>query len=149
MILDNILHAEKYNSLHPLFKRVFEYLFSNDFTKIDDGVYTLVENELFVTISHENLRSKEVAFLESHKEFIDVQFLLSGEEQFGFSSINNCRIARGVYDDSRDISFWDDTPQNYVTLSPGKFVVFYPDDAHAPLIGDGSVRKIVIKIRLA
>ena len=33
------------------------------------------------------------------------------------------------------------------TLSPGEFVIFFPEDAHAPCIGEGVIRKMVAKVR--
>ena len=32
------------------------------------------------------------------------------------------------------------------TLVPGEFIIFSPEDGHAPLIGEGEIKKIIIKV---
>jgi YhcH/YjgK/YiaL family protein len=50
------------------------------------------------------------------------------------------------YDEEKDFGLFSDPPENWVTVTPGKFAIFFPEDAHAPLISDGIIRKAVIKI---
>ena len=148
MIFDNILFAEKYYSIHKHFEAAFEFL-SQDLSKLKNDRYNIVgTNEVYATISENTLREKNNAPLESHKRYIDIQFLIRGDEKFGVSAINYCRIVRKQYNSDNDIAFWDDTPMSYVNLIPNDFVIFFPNDAHAPLIGDGNVRKVVIKIEV-
>ena len=47
----------------------------------------------------------------------------------------------------KDIQFFDDVPQTYYTLCPGQFTVLFPEDGHAPMVGEGIVRKIIFKVR--
>ena len=54
------------------------------------------------------------------------------------------------YDEKRDIEFFDCEPETWLTLQPGEFALFFPNDAHAPLVGgEKSIRKAVFKIRVA
>ncbi|MFR5871384.1 MAG: YhcH/YjgK/YiaL family protein [Alistipes sp.] len=87
--------------------------------------------------------------LEAHDRYIDVQIPLRvrGEERFGWRPRERCILPRGEFDEAADIVFFDDKPSCYVSLHPGEFVVFFPEDAHAPLIGSGNVRKAILKIR--
>ena len=52
------------------------------------------------------------------------------------------------YDSENDFELFHDTPTTYFSLTPGEFVVFLPQDAHAPLIGSGELRKIIFKIAI-
>ena len=45
------------------------------------------------------------------------------------------------------ITFYRDPVEMVFTLSPGEFVIFFPEDAHAPCIGEGVIRKMVAKVR--
>jgi beta-galactosidase beta subunit len=36
----------------------------------------------------------------------------------------------------------------YFGLTDNQFAIFYPEDVHAPMIGDGVIKKLVIKIKL-
>ena len=47
-----------------------------------------------------------------------------------------------------DIEFFFDPPQTYLALKPNMFALFFPGDAHAPMISDGAVHKCVVKVRV-
>ncbi|MBP8115537.1 MAG: YhcH/YjgK/YiaL family protein, partial [Chitinophagaceae bacterium] len=36
----------------------------------------------------------------------------------------------------------------YFQLTNGQFVIFFPEDVHAPMIGEGDIKKLVIKVKL-
>ena len=36
----------------------------------------------------------------------------------------------------------------YFTLNAGQFVVFFPEDVHAPGSSDGKIKKLVIKVKI-
>ena len=46
-----------------------------------------------------------------------------------------------------DILLFDDVPQTFYTMRPGQFTVLFPEDGHAPMVGEGTVRKIIVKER--
>lgn len=64
----------------------------------------------------------------------------------GWKARSRCQRLQDQYDVEKDIEFFGDVPDNYVSLLPGEFVVFFPDDALAPLIGTDVVHKVVIKV---
>ena len=94
------------------------------------------------------LKKKGDAKLEVHNEYIDIQVLVSGrEESFGWSDRKALKEPVGEFDAQKDIQFFDDEPQTYYTLRPGQFTVLFPEDGHAPMVGEGTVRKIIVKVR--
>ena len=48
----------------------------------------------------------------------------------------------------KDVMFYDDEPSTYFTLDEGEIGIFFPQDAHAPLVGDGRVKKAVVKVKV-
>ena len=44
------------------------------------------------------------------------------------------------------IGFFNDQPKSWTPVSAGSFVIFFPQDAHAPLVGGGEIHKAVLKI---
>ena len=46
----------------------------------------------------------------------------------------------------QDIAFYIDKPTAYTKIYPGQFAIYFPEDGHAPGIGQGNIRKVVIKI---
>jgi YhcH/YjgK/YiaL family protein len=88
------------------------------------------------------------AKLEIHDAYIDIQVLIRGEQEtFGWSERADLRKPLGEFDAGKDIQFFDDEPQTFYTLRPGQFTILFPEDGHAPMIGEGNVRKIIVKVR--
>jgi len=44
--------------------------------------------------------------------------------------------------------FYTDAPDMFFQLSDNQFAVFFPEDVHAPMIGDGEIKKMVIKVKI-
>ncbi len=130
------------------FDKLVEYVLRNDVFKMPLGKYEIDGKNLFFEISNCNLRAKQNAPLEAHKKYADLQLILDGAETFGLSDTNVCRSVKTPYNLEKDIEFFEDAPEQYKTLSAGEFMVFFPENAHAPLIGEGSVKKVVFKILL-
>ncbi len=47
-----------------------------------------------------------------------------------------------------DVVFFEDTVREWISIEGSTCAVFFPDDAHAPLGGEGACKKIVVKIRV-
>lgn len=148
MILDSLENANAYYDKHPLFQKAFEYLKSLDFLSADEGKVELVGKDLFVMISDGDLRSEKDAKLEVHNQYIDIQMPVSKVETFGWKARFALKEESDAFDSSRDIQFFEDSYTSKVSVSPGNFVIFFPSDAHAPCIGEGKVRKVVVKIKV-
>ena len=146
MILDALGRAERYVSLHPAFLRAFEFLGRPDLARLAAGRHVIDGDRLYVSIDHTEARGRDGARLESHRRFIDIQFTIDGEEEIGWTPLEACAAPAGPYDDSRDIRFYDDRPHAWVAVPPGRFTIFFPEDAHAPLGGRGMLKKAIAKI---
>ncbi len=148
MILDSIDNRERYLALHPLFGRVFDYLLSTDISTLEEGRHDIMGDSLYVNVANAELRRAEEAPLEVHNRYIDVQVVVEGEELFGWSERKLCTTPREAFDTERDIQFFCDAPQTTYKVRAGEFTILYPEDAHAPLIGKGRVRKLIFKVLL-
>ena len=74
--------------------------------------------------------------------------MLSGREGFGWKDRLRCAAPRGAMNTEKDVMFYDDEPSTYFTLGEGEIGIFFPQDAHAPLVGDGRVKKAVVKVKV-
>jgi biofilm protein TabA len=146
MILDALAHAERYVGLHPAFLRAFEFLGRPDLALLAAGRHEIDGDRLYVSIDHKEGRGRDGARLESHRRYIDIQFTIEGDEEIGWTPVAACASPAGLHDDSRDIRFYDDRPQTWMAVPPGRFAVFFPEDAHAPLAGRGLLKKAIAKI---
>ncbi len=146
MILDRLENVSRYANLHTAFNTAFDFLKSNDLRKMEPGRYELDGKNLFVLIEDRQGKTKEEAQLEAHKRYIDIQFCISGCEIMGYINRDKCKNMKEAYSEERDIVFFSDIPETYVTVSAGSFAIFFPEDAHALLISENIVKKAVVKI---
>lgn len=149
MILDHIQNAPLYYNMHPLFKKAFEYLSSNDFTKIENGSYELDGKNLMAIVNSYYTEPANQRVWEGHKKYIDIQLVAKGIENMGHSPIGNTKILQ-AYDEENDFTKFDAIGQE-VIVPEGHFTIFYPTDVHKPNLISGSsieVKKVVMKVRL-
>ncbi len=150
MILDRLEEAPQYCRLHPGFDAAFDLLRSTPFDEIKPGRHEVMGDALILIVENVTGKGQGGARLEAHRKYIDVQFVIPDKnmvaEQFGWRPTAACAKAVGLFNDAKDIIYFDDQPELWFPLPPGHFVVFFPSDAHAPLAGEGDVRKAVVKV---
>ena len=117
----------------------------------DDGKIQPEGAGWFCNIVPAHTAVRETRHTEFHRQYLDIQVVLSGEEIIHFS----CQDARHQAAEERKPDlFIVDQPQltQAVHLRAGDFVTFYPGEAHQALCAVGepaAVRKAVFKIPLA
>jgi YhcH/YjgK/YiaL family protein len=146
MILDSLENSHLYDCVHPLFERAFDFIKRTDFTLLDDGRIDSDDPRLFFMVSRLRGRDPQDAVLESHRLFIDIQVPFVGVESIGWKAGNELMIISEPYDGVNDILFYHDFPTTYSKLYPGQFAIYFPEDAHAPGIGLGDIRKVIAKV---
>lgn len=146
MILDQLSNADRYLPLHPGFKAAFEYLKTHDVTKLEAGKHVIDGERLAIMVNKCPGRGQGGAKLEAHKKYIDIQLTIQGTEVIGWKNVEACKQVETPYTASADIAFYTDPSDFWLTVPPGTFAIFYPEDAHAPLAGSGDVIKGVMKI---
>ncbi|MEK4509131.1 YhcH/YjgK/YiaL family protein [Paenibacillus sp. FSL K6-2524] len=109
-------------------------------------------NEMYAIVMELDAKSLDEQVAENHESYIDVQYLIEGEEIYGWSPLREGIEPTKPYDSEGDITFYN--PQNdeiLLPLKPGMFVVFFPHDIHRPCMGTKStkIKKVVIKIHIS
>lgn len=148
MIVDSLKNAHLYYSVAPRLKQAFEALAQFDLETLAPGKYEIEGSEIFLNLVERDLKTAEEAKLEVHDKYIDVQIVLRGQEGFGWSERQAMTQPQSEFNQEKDIQFFDDKPQTYYTLTPGQFTILLPEDSHAPLVGEGPIRKAIIKVML-
>lgn len=152
MICDHIEFAGKYSALGSRFSRLFEYLGKNDLAAMPAGEHVIDGDELFMTIKDYATRDPSAGNWETHRRYIDMQYLLRGRERMGIRTAFDLTV-RVPYDSGLDRVFYsrDTGADNFLTLTGGMFVILFPQDAHLASLTDGEVsqnRKAIIKIKI-
>jgi YhcH/YjgK/YiaL family protein len=150
VILDALGQSGRYTALHPGFAPAFAFLASADWTALSPGAgsvrHIIDGDRMYVSIDEKDGRGRGGARLEAHRRHIDIQLTIAGAEEIGWRPLVDCRQPAGPFDDGRDIVFFEDRPDSWVSVPPGTFAIFFPDDAHAPLAGTGALKKAIVKI---
>lgn len=149
MIFDKIENSAIYENISPLIKKAFEYLKQTDFSKMENGKHILDGDDVFAIVQEYDTKNDADAKLEAHRKYIDVQYIISGEELIGVRPLINQAPCK-EYDVGNDYALYDDTC-SFVKIEPGQFAVLFPQDLHKPCIKvDGfiKVKKVVMKVKV-
>lgn len=150
MVTGNIKDAARYYGLHPLFKEAFEAYEKLVAEKAEPGTYEIKGKELYASVQSYKTKTVLEMKFETHRKYIDIQFVVSGEEYIPCTPISTLEECE-CYDEAEDISFYEDLPLHFTSayLGEGDFAIFFPEDAHAPrtaVTNPAHVDKIVIKV---
>ena len=150
MILCQIDEAERYASISPALATALEWLKNHMNDTFVKGIYPVGTSpsgaEIFAKYEEPALLPREKTSLEAHRNYIDIQVPLKGTEIMGWAPLATLRHPRAAYDDSRDVIFYGDAAHSLLHVKVGQLAVFFPEDAHAPNIGLGNHRKLVVKV---
>lgn len=147
MIIDSLKNAGQYAALNPHFEKALEFLASNDLKTLEPGKYPVDGDNVWANIVKAPLKKQEDARMEVHDKYIDIQICISGKETFGWIKREACVKPVGEYNTEKDILFYEDKASILFTLTDGEFAIFFPEDAHQPMIGEGEIYKCIFKIK--
>jgi YhcH/YjgK/YiaL family protein len=147
MILDTLANAAKYTGIRYGFSEAFGFLDHPDLVNLKDGRYEIMGESVFAMISHDPARLVSEGKLEGHRRYIDIQYVINGDETMGWSPRQNLASAQ-PYDPERDLEFFEGEPLSMIRVPPGSYTIFFPEDAHLPLVGEGTIHKVVVKVAI-
>ena len=145
MILDHISNYKKYINLHPSFAAAFKFL--DELEADAEGSFPINGKDLFANISEVTGCGKEAAKLEAHTQYIDIQYIMAGADYIGWANTNK-NDPGTEYDSENDYRFVDIKPTTWFDLPQGHFVIFFPEDAHAPLANNETMKKVFMKVKI-
>ena len=147
MILDLLTNATTYEKLHPGFSAGFHFLRHADLATMAQGRYAIDGDRIYAMVQEYDTKPLAEGLLEVHTRYIDIQYLVTGEELIGYAPLSK-QIIRTPYDKDRDIAFLEGAAEP-LRLQQGQIAIFYPHDAHMPGRTTGApahVRKVVVKV---
>jgi YhcH/YjgK/YiaL family protein len=146
MILDVLENAHRYLVVNKGFAKAIDFLLRPDLKELPVGTYGIDGERIYAMVSKDMGLKKENALLETHKQYIDIQLVLAGIDDIGWKPKSLCKQPSGEYDQESDLQFFADKPNTWLSIENGEFAIFFPEDAHMPLISSGQIHKIVVKI---
>lgn len=147
MVIDSLKNAAKYAGLNPHFAKAFYFIATHDLASLKPGKYPVDGENVWANIVEGNLKNETDARMEAHNTYIDIQICIKGKETFGWIKRETCKEPDGEYDAVKDLLFFKDKASTYFSLTDGEFAIFFPEDGHQPMIGEGAIKKCIFKIK--
>lgn len=146
MILDKLVNAGRYYRLHPGLEEAFQFLRREDIADLPDAKYEIDGKRIYATIFDGEGKGRRSVKLESHRKYIDIHYAISGFDEIGWNPTQECVNKEGGYNKEKDYQLYADVPKMWVPHGPGTFIIFFPEDAHAPITAARNLHKIVVKV---
>lgn len=150
MIYDKIDNLEIYAGISEDIRLGIEWLRDVN-PDIEKGVYELSPRVKAIVSEYTTKEVNENGY-EAHKEYIDIQYLLKGNEKICCLPLEYLKETK-AYKAEIDAAFYEGNnvkPQEFL-IGNGYFAVFYPQDGHMPCLWvekPVEVKKVVIKVKI-
>jgi biofilm protein TabA len=149
MIIDRIEQIGNYAGLGSNFVTAAEFMAGTDLAALENGKHEVDGDNVFVIAIREPGKTQAEARLEAHRNYADIQVVLAGTDTMGWKARALCVEPDGEYDAEKDLEFFKDASDIWVPIGAGTFALFLPDDVHAPMVSDGEIHKVVVKVKLS
>lgn len=148
MILDALENLGMYATLNTNFPKAIEFIQNTNLAALPTGRNEVCGDLVFANVVEVKTKSKEVAQIEIHRKYIDLQIPLSGDETMGYTPIAELPYAEFVEADDASLYPADLNARDYFNVKRGEFVIFFPQDGHAPAITSEPLKKVIVKIAI-
>ncbi|QJW49011.1 YhcH/YjgK/YiaL family protein [bacterium BFN5] len=153
MIIGNIANLDReLNQLPTALQKGLKYLTATNVKQLPVGRYDIEGDNLFALVSNYKPQPQEHCKAETHVKYIDIQFIVSGEELMGYSAWSTAHEILEDCSAERDAIFYKTVDnESNVLLSEGTYAILFPWDVHRPCgLGayGGEVKKVVLKIAM-
>lgn len=134
-------------------RQALRFLQATDFSKLPDGKIE-IDDGMYANLQRYETRIPESGKPEAHRQYVDVQYVVEGEEELGWCPLHPRLQVYTPYDAEKDLIFYQDLEPtgSTVPLHKGDFAVLYPQDVHRPCgslnLEPSHVTKVVVKVRV-
>jgi len=152
VIITDLDHIDRQIAMTSILQKVLSFLRRPDIQYLDDGKIEIDGDCVFAIVQRYETIKMETPRFEHHRKYLDIQFILSGEEIIGWTPVDRMIITE-PYDAGRDVCFGTVALGKWspMYLQSGQLAMLWPEDGHAPKLSAGvptPVMKIVVKVAL-
>ncbi|HSO78466.1 MAG TPA: YhcH/YjgK/YiaL family protein [Bacteroidales bacterium] len=152
---DTSINVSEFNRqylLHPeRWDRAFSFLRDTDLETLEKGRYEIEGSDLFASVDEYVTKDEPDTRLEAHSKFADIQYIISGAEKMGIVALDKTTVTV-PYNEEKEICFLVSGDERFLSATPDRYFIFFPDDAHRPCLKareNAPVKKVVIKVRIS
>jgi YhcH/YjgK/YiaL family protein len=148
--INKVEFATQYHINKVYWDKAFAFLRDTDLKTLAVGRHVIDSANVFAIVQDAPTKDYDKTTFESHLNYIDLQYVIRGEEMMGRISADSVKVDK-PYNENEDIAYYTGDG-NIFTVQENSFLLFFPGEAHRPNITPGGnkvVKKIVIKIKMA
>ena len=150
MIYDRYENRELYYACHKGFQMGFEFIKRVEEENLPAGKYELDGKNVYASVQEYTSKLDSEIF-EGHRDYIDIQYIISGREMMECAEVKNC-VTTTPYNPEKDVEFFTcNGVKAKMEFDEGSFAIFFPQDIHKPgvmLDTQSPVKKVVVKVHL-
>jgi YhcH/YjgK/YiaL family protein len=149
MIVDVLANFGLYRNIGARIAKALTLLAEHDFGTAPLGRHEVDGSSLFSIVQSYETKPREQGVWESHRKYIDVQYVVEGTERIGWAPTPLLSVTK-PYDPETDATLYMGDG-DFIVARPGTFLVLWPKDGHMPGIAmtdPAQVRKVVLKVLL-
>ena len=152
MIIGMIKDAARYEVLSGRIAEALKWLQTVDTDVLQEGKNPIRGEDIFCSVHFYDTTGADSRPWEGHRKYIDIHFIIKGEEIIGISPIDAMQIKKD-YDAQTDFIEFEGTAQQQILLKEGMFLIAFPEDIHKTALqvvpGQAcAVKKGIIKVLL-
>ncbi len=147
--VNKVEFANQYQRNKAVWDKAIAFLRDSDLAKLNPGKYVIDGDNAYATITEAPSKDFDKTAWESHRNYIDLQYVIRGKEKIGVAALSSATVIK-PYDGSKDLANYTAEGKFYIA-DPGTFYLFFPNDVHRPsnkVDGFDVVKKLVIKIKV-
>ena len=150
MIFDKICNIKNYKGINKNLDIEIYSIARREYIKGISGKNLVQEEEVFFNVQNYITKNKEECFFETHKDYLDIQLVMFGEEKIGVTEIEKLKLDK-EYDKERDLETQKGEPEIVFEMNENNFLILFPGEPHMPGIKNNEnieIKKIVYKIKM-
>ena len=110
---------------------------------LDDCNKMVLDENCFVLEQAYISKNKEDCFFESHKKYIDIQYVFEGEEIMEVENISNLEVTTAYKEDLDYAKYSQSKNSSILKIRQNELAIFFPQDAHMPCIKLDEKKKVI------
>lgn len=137
----------RYARLGSNMKKALEALGTTDLMALPLGRHEIDGDNVFMNVVNCDMSPLEKSKFEAHNKYYDIHCPLTSTEGVGVKNRRKCNMPVGEFNEADDYILYDDPIEEVVDVHPGEVIIVGPEVSHAPCIGFGSQKKIIVKVK--
>ncbi len=151
MITSTLSQLFWYKTISPNFARAIDFALTTNLSSLDTGRIDIDGDNVYAIINEYTTKPSSECDPEAHREYADIQIMITGAEKFGYHPLTPGITPSIPYEEEKDVAFYSFTDEDlsYIRLTPGQFIIFFPTDIHQPevfITQPELVKKLVLKV---